>query len=128
MEHPRCSKDLGQRVSRSSYGNCGDSEEIQLLGPWWGLAVPQPTIAMSRTPVSFGWHVARDVTVLRSRIDEAIYQFGLPEDAEMNRILRYQSAVQRQLTHAINQLERLQRARKGEHVPAPVSVQLSSDQ
>jgi len=88
MEHPRCSKDLGQRVSRSSYGNCGDSEEIQLLGPWWGLAVPQPTIAMSRTPVSFGWHVARDVTVLRSRIDEAIYQFGLPEDAEMNRILR----------------------------------------
>jgi hypothetical protein len=26
------------------------------------------------------------------------------------------------------QLERLQRARKGEHVPAPVNVQVSSDQ
>ena len=28
----------------------------------------------------------------------------------------------------MNQLERMQRARKGEHVPAPVSVQISSDQ
>jgi len=46
----------------------------------------------------------------------------------MNRILRYETAVQRQLVYAINQLERLQRARKGEHVPAPVNVQVSSDQ
>jgi hypothetical protein len=33
-----------------------------------------------------------------------------------------------QLVYAINQLERMQRARKEEHVPAPVSVQVSSDQ
>ena len=44
-----------------------------------------------------------------------------------DRILRYETSVQRQLVHAINQLERLQRARQGEHVPAPVSVQVSSD-
>lgn len=43
-------------------------------------------------------------------------------------LLRYETTIQRQLSYAINQLERLQRARKGEHVPAPVSVQVSSDQ
>jgi hypothetical protein len=46
----------------------------------------------------------------------------------MNRILRYESTIQRQQAFAMNQLERLQRARKGEHLTAPVSVQVSSDQ
>jgi len=52
----------------------------------------------------------------------------LPLGADLDRILRYETTIQRQLVYAINQLERLQRARKGEHVPAPVSVQLSSNQ
>lgn len=52
----------------------------------------------------------------------------LPRGADLDRVLRYETTIQRQLTYAINQLERLQRARKGEHVPAPVSVQVSSDQ
>jgi hypothetical protein len=47
---------------------------------------------------------------------------------ELDRILRYETSIQRQLAYAINQLERLQRARKGGQVPAPVSVQFSSDQ
>ena len=53
--------------------------------------------------------------------------FSLPADNDLNRILRYDAASNRQLYQAINQLERLQRARKGEHVPAPVNVQVSSD-
>jgi hypothetical protein len=53
--------------------------------------------------------------------------FRLPEDEVLNRILRYETSIQRQLAQAINQLERLQRARKGEHVPAPVTVQVSTD-
>jgi hypothetical protein len=52
----------------------------------------------------------------------------LPLGADLDRILRYETTIQRELSCAINQLERLQRARKGEHVPAPVSVQVSSDQ
>jgi hypothetical protein len=50
-----------------------------------------------------------------------------PADDYSDRVVRYETSNQRQLAHAINQLERLQRARQGEHVPAPVSVQLSSD-
>jgi hypothetical protein len=53
---------------------------------------------------------------------------SLPLGADLDRILRYETTIQRQMVYAINQLERLQRTRKGEHVPAPVSVQLSSDQ
>ena len=53
---------------------------------------------------------------------------SLPWGYGFDRILRYETAIQRQLTYAINQLERMQRSRKGEHVPAPLSVQVSSDQ
>jgi hypothetical protein len=63
-----------------------------------------------------------------SRQDETPDHLSLPEVSEMDRILRYETTIQRQLAHAINQLERLQRARKGEHVPAPVHVQVLSGQ
>jgi len=51
----------------------------------------------------------------------------LPLSDKLDRLLRYETAVHRQLVYAINQLERLQRARKGEHVPAPVTLQVSTD-
>jgi len=53
---------------------------------------------------------------------------SLPLGADLDRILRYETAIHRQLVYAISQLERLQRGRKGEYLPAPLSVQLSSDQ
>jgi hypothetical protein len=53
---------------------------------------------------------------------------SLPDAINMDRILRYETTIQRQLDRTLDQLERLQRSRKGEHVPAPVTVQLSSDQ
>jgi hypothetical protein len=45
----------------------------------------------------------------------------------MDRILRYQATINRQLYQAINQLERLQRLRKGENVPAPLNMQVLHD-
>jgi hypothetical protein len=51
----------------------------------------------------------------------------IPEGNDLDRILRYDTANNRQLYQALNELERLQRARKGEHVPAPIAVQLSTD-
>jgi hypothetical protein len=52
---------------------------------------------------------------------------SLPLGQKLDSILRYETTIQRQMVYAINQLERLQRARKGEHVPAPVNVQVSGD-
>ena len=41
--------------------------------------------------------------------------------------LRYETTINRQLYQAINQLERLQRSRAGEQVPAPVNIQVTHD-
>ena len=47
--------------------------------------------------------------------------------SSIDRILRYQTTINRQLFQAMNQLERLQRLRQGDHVPAPVNIQVSQD-
>ncbi len=49
----------------------------------------------------------------------------LPAPAVLDKILRYENALERQLYRAMNQLERLQRRREGEEVPPPVTMQLS---
>jgi len=46
---------------------------------------------------------------------------------EVYRILRYQTTINRQLFQAMNQLERLQRLRKGENVPAPLNLEVLGD-
>jgi hypothetical protein len=43
-------------------------------------------------------------------------------DALVNTFSRYETAIENKLFRAMNQLERLQRLRHGEHVPAPVSA------
>jgi len=45
----------------------------------------------------------------------------------IDRILRYETMINRQLYQAINQLERLQRQRKGENVPPPLNLQVLQD-
>ena len=52
----------------------------------------------------------------------------LPSSDDVDRILRCETANNRQLVYAISQLERLQRARKGEQIPAPVSVHVSTEE
>jgi len=49
----------------------------------------------------------------------------LPSAAVLDKILRYENALERQLYRAMNQLERLQRRREGEDVPPPVTMQLA---
>jgi hypothetical protein len=49
----------------------------------------------------------------------------LPSADAADRILRYESHLERQLDRAIDQLERLQRRRGGESVPPPLNVNLA---
>ena len=49
----------------------------------------------------------------------------LPSMEVLERILRYERKLERQLFRAMAQLERLQRMRQGEAVPAPLSVEVS---
>ncbi len=50
----------------------------------------------------------------------------LPSEAVLDKILRYETALGRQLFRAMNQLERLQRRRQGENVPPPVAMEVSA--
>jgi hypothetical protein len=50
----------------------------------------------------------------------------LPSAETLEKILRYESALQKKLYRAMNHLERLQRRRKGENVPAPVAMEIST--
>ena len=48
----------------------------------------------------------------------------LPSAEATENMLRYETTIRRQLERAIDQLERLQRLRKGESIPAPLSINL----
>jgi hypothetical protein len=50
----------------------------------------------------------------------------LPSAEVLEKILRYETALERQLFRAMNQLERLQRRRQGENVPPPVALEIST--
>lgn len=49
----------------------------------------------------------------------------IPETRDLDRLLKYEGSIERQFYKAIDQLERLQRIRAGDHVPAPVNVDLA---
>jgi hypothetical protein len=49
---------------------------------------------------------------------------NIPSKHELDRLLRYEGAIERQLYKALNQLERIQRLRAGDNVPPPVEVDL----
>ena|ERR1035437_2615028 len=49
----------------------------------------------------------------------------LPSSDVLDKILRYETTLERQLYRAMHQLERLQRMRNGEFVPAPVTMEVS---
>lgn len=56
------------------------------------------------------------------------FEKGKPfTSAPMYSITRYQTTINRQLFQAMNQLERLQRLRKGDNVPAPLNLQMLGD-
>jgi len=49
---------------------------------------------------------------------------NIPPPCETDTILRYAASLDRELYRALNQLERVQRRRQGESVPAPVNVNM----
>ncbi|MHC4645130.1 MAG: hypothetical protein ACYTBJ_06495 [Planctomycetota bacterium] len=52
---------------------------------------------------------------------------NIPSRDELDRLLRYEGVIERQFCKALNQLERLQRLRAGDNVPAPVQLEVDMD-
>jgi len=53
---------------------------------------------------------------------------AVPSEAVANRLLRYESAIERQFYRALHELERLQRMRAGEPVPPRLHVQVEASE
>jgi len=49
----------------------------------------------------------------------------VPDSRDLDRLLKYEGSIERQFYKAVDQLERLQRLRAGDPVPAPVNVDLA---
>jgi hypothetical protein len=58
-------------------------------------------------------------------LERAALLYALPDQDNVNKLIRYETAINRQLDRALNQLERLQRTRQGEHTPAPVTMDVN---
>ncbi|MBI3292176.1 MAG: hypothetical protein HYZ73_05130 [Elusimicrobia bacterium] len=57
-------------------------------------------------------------------LEQAALLASLPASGhELDKIIRYEASLDRQLYKAINQLERLQRRRKGETLPVPIVLE-----
>lgn len=52
---------------------------------------------------------------------------GLLYEGQLNNLLRYESAIDRQFYKALSELERMQRMRVGEIVPPPINLDISSN-
>jgi len=72
-------------------------------------------LLLRRAAVAQTEESARGITLNRLR---------LPDPASLQRIVQYESHIQRQLSRAYAQLERLQRLRAGDQVPPPWSARL----
>jgi hypothetical protein len=57
--------------------------------------------------------------------ETAIEEHVIPKPEILDRILRYETAIERNLGRAIDRLDRLQRRRQGEHVPPSVNLRLT---
>ena len=67
------------------------------------------------------WMVERESYEDEAREAAAV----LPSAETLDKILRYETKLERQMYRAMAQLERVQRMRRGEAIPAPVSVEVS---
>jgi hypothetical protein len=58
-------------------------------------------------------------------MEAAVGRHAIPNDDALGKLLRYETAIERQLGRSVDRLERLQRRRQGEMVPPPLRVDLT---
>jgi len=72
------------------------------------------------------------VEVTKFELDKVLFTLerkpqlnAIPGENELNRLLRYETAIEKQFYKALNELERIQRMKRGELVPPPVNLDVS---
>jgi len=75
----------------------------------------------------YSWEIKQlkeQKTINRNKLQVVKMVNCIPSGLEQDKLLRYEAAIERQLYKALNQLERLQRMRLGDKVPAPIAVDI----
>lgn len=67
-------------------------------------------------------------TIWARRSDLESLRRSVPEGPQLDRLLRYQTAILREIDRTLNQLERLQRMRFGQHVPPPINLNVTTSE
>jgi hypothetical protein len=64
--------------------------------------------------------------VSASKLELESLRRGVPEGPQLDRLLRYETAILREIDRTLNQLERLQRMRLGQLVPPPINLTVTT--
>ncbi len=60
------------------------------------------------------------------RLELDILRFSIPEPQRLDRLLRYEASLERSFDRILNQLERMQRLRRGQPVAPRIDVNVST--
>jgi hypothetical protein len=66
--------------------------------------------------------------VSASKLELESLRRSIPEGPQLDRLLRYEKAILREIDRTLNQLERLQRMRLGQLVPPPINLNVTTSQ
>lgn len=67
--------------------------------------------------------VCEGYSAMQRRLEEKCT--GVPEPERLDRMLRYEASLERAFDRTLNQLERVQRMRRGQSIPPPINVNIS---
>ena len=66
------------------------------------------------------------VRIESSRMELDALSRNIPDAAQQDRLLRYEATLTRNIDKTLNQIERLQRMRRGQPVPPPINVNVTA--
>jgi len=94
---------------------------------WQDLSSEERSSIRAASTVYLRIDFIEQVARLRSSADRenAIAKHVIPDNYALDRLLRYENTIERQLGRTVDRLERLQRRRQGEMTPPPLSVHLT---
>lgn len=114
---------------------CGLVDQLEAFRRQMDAAAPEslsPAQRKAQTIEFLQGHIQRCksarelLSVSEAREDESRREAALiPSPKKLDKILRYETKLERQLYRAMLQLERIQRFRNGDSVPAPLSVHIA---
>ena len=109
-----------------------ESKESTMVDPTTGMAVfvkaeenpIDPLVLVDEMLVKLSIYRKGAAAGIHLAADAEARSFSLPSADATDKIIRYETHLDRQMYRAMDQLERLQRQRKGENVPPPLNLNL----